>query len=331
MLPPEATMSEIAVSTSLQESPLSSSGQAQLSSMVWIVLFCVLMVLSIFTNTLYVIAVFTSNRTSTILHTLLCTFFLINLLDYCLLLFEFSLGPVASYPFSDASCAFYQFVLLASPQLCAGTLLLLIHHAYSAATDSVRRQSLASLSLQILVVVMFTTLVCLPSAMYSKVEVRTNTTHCTVDLSNVSDSNPSEMFTEGVLTEVYILITKSMIPYWIPLAFAVFPVWKLLKADKTVPEKHIILTIAIAVAISFYVFHLPHAAVSLISQMFAITHQSLTTHSMWILNILKSFFLLISFFFHIFRPMVCLILDYELELRPSKLRHKYGKVPVYRV
>jgi len=331
MLPPEATMSEIAVSTSLQESPLSSSGQAQLSSMVWIVLFCVLMVLSIFTNTLYVIAVFTSNRTSTILHTLLCTFFLINLLDYCLLLFEFSLGPVASYPFSDASCAFYQFVLLASPQLCAGTLLLLIHHAYSAATDSVRRQSLASLSLQILVVVIFTTLVCLPSAMYSKVEVRTNTTHCTVDLSNVSDSNPSEMFTEGVLTEVYILITKSMIPYWIPLAFAVFPVWKLLKADKTAPEKHIILTIAIAVAISFYVFHLPHAAVSLISQMFAITHQSLTTHSMWILNILKSFFLLISFFFHIFRPMVCLILDYELELRPSKLRHKYGKVPVYRV
>jgi len=329
MLPPEATMSEIAVSTSLQESPLSSSGQAQLSSMVWIVLFCVLMVLSMLTNTLYVIAVFTSNRTSTILHTLLCTFFLINLLDYCLLLFEFSLGPVASYPFSDASCAFYQFVLLASPQLCAGTLLLFIHHAYSVATDSVRLQSLTSLLLQILVVVLFTILVCLPSAIYSKVEVRTNTTHCTVDLSNVF--NRSEMFAEDVLTEVYILVTKSMIPYWIPLAFTVFPVWKLLKADKTAPEKHMILTIAIAVAISFYVFHLPHAAVSLISQMFAITHQSLTTHSMWILNILKSFFLLISFFFHIFRPMVCLILDYELELRPSKLRHKYGKVPVYRV
>ena len=106
-------------------------GHAQLSSLIWIVLFWILMLLSMVTNTVYVTTVFTCKRKLTTSHLLLCFFFLINLVDYGLLIFEFSLGPGSQYPYSDGSCSFYQFLLQGSPLLSSGTLLLLVYQAYS--------------------------------------------------------------------------------------------------------------------------------------------------------------------------------------------------------
>ena len=53
-------------------------------------------------------------------------------------------------------------------------------------------------------------------------------------------------------------------------------------------------------------------------------------HSMWIVKILQSLFLLITYFFHVFRPLACFLLDPELEIRFKKTHHHHP-VPVYKI
>ena len=62
-----------------------------------------------------------------------------------------------------------------------------------------------------------------------------------------------------------------------------------------------------------------------------IINLSTTSYNMWVMNVLQSFFLLISFFFHIFRPMVYLLLDQELEIQNKLCRSRYKQVPIYKV
>ena len=65
-------------------------------------------------------------------HLFLFLFFLINLVEYVLLVFEFSLGPESHFPYSEASCSLYQVMLQGNPLLRSGVLILFVHQAYSA-------------------------------------------------------------------------------------------------------------------------------------------------------------------------------------------------------
>lgn len=337
MLPKGQTMLETADDQALQENLLSSQhGKAQLSSMVWIVIFCILMLLSIVTNTVYVIAVLTSKKKLTPIHVLLFSFFLINLVDYCLLIFEFYLGPNSNYQFSDASCSFYQFVLQGNPLLCTGTLLLLVYQAYSVASQPNHYYSFPRLLLQFSIILLTTTLLCIPSIIFSKVEtfsdtISNTTSHCTMDLSSLSGREGEDLGSEKAITSIFLLTLKSVLPYWLPLALIIIPVLRMAKTDKVVVEKQLTVTIAIAVAVSFVVFHLPYSSVVFVRHLMSIINHSLTTYNIWVLHVFQSFFLLISFFFHIFRPLVCLLLDHELEIQTQLCRHRYRHVPVYKV
>ena len=65
--------------------------------------------------------------------------------------------------------------------------------------------------------------------------------------------------------------------------------------------------------------------------MLTIINYSLSSYNMWVLNVLQSFFLLISFFFHIFRPLVYLLLDQELDIQSKLCKTQYKQVPVFKV
>ena len=65
--------------------------------------------------------------------------------------------------------------------------------------------------------------------------------------------------------------------------------------------------------------------------MLTIINYSLSSYNMWVLNILQSFFSLISFFFHIFRPLVYILLDQELNMQGKLCKTQYKQVPVFKV
>lgn len=304
--------------------------------MVWIVLFCMLMLLSIVTNTVYVVAVLTSKKKLTPIHVLLFAFFLINLLDYCLLIFEFYLGPHSHYQFSDASCSFYQFALQGNPLLCTGTLLLLVYQAYSVASQQDHFYSFPHLILQFSIILLTTTLLCIPSFIFSRVDtfpntISNSTSYCIIDLSSMPGRDIEGVGSAKPITAIFLLILKSVLPFWLPLALIIIPVLRMAKTDKVVVEKQLTVTIALAVAVSFVVFHLPYSSLVFVRHVMSIVNHSLTTYNIWVLHVLQSFFLLISFFFHIFRPLVCLLLDHELEIQTQLCRHRYRQVPVYKV
>jgi len=300
--------------------------------MVWVVLFCILMLLSVVTNTVYVIAVLKNKKKISLIHVLLSSFFLINLVDYSLLVFEFYLGPDNNYPFSDASCAFYQFVVQGNPLLCTGTLLLLVYQAYTAASQPHHSFSLPYLLFQFSIVLITTSFLCSPAIIYSKVHTYSNTSHhCTINLVALSGGEEGGSEPENVLTGLYLLILKSVLPYWLPLAMISIPILRMIKMDKIMLDKQLTVTMTIAVTVSFMVFNLPYCSVVFARHLLSVTNHALTSYNMWVLHVLQSFFLLISFFFHIFRPLVCLLLDHDLEIRSPLCRHRYRQVPIYKV
>ena len=258
MLPGGHTMSEAVAGNPLQRDLVSSEqDKAQLSSTVWIILFFILMLLSVVTNTIYVVGIFKSKKNISPIHVLLCSFFLINLVDYALLIFEFYHGPDSNYHFSHCACAFYQFIEQGNPLLYIGVILLLVYQTYMTATHpATETRTLTNLFLQFLFVIISSLFLSIPPTLYSKVTTSSNTSsHCTLDLSS-SDEDTSDA--DKALTAVFLLIFKSVLPYWLPLAMISVPIIRIIRMDKILADKQLDVSMAVTVTLSFVVFHLPY-------------------------------------------------------------------------
>ena len=80
-----------------------------LGGWVWIVMFGFVMSLSLAANLVLTLGVASNRRTrSEPVYLLLLTMFLVNVADYSLLSFEFSLGVEHVFPYSEPACAAYQ-------------------------------------------------------------------------------------------------------------------------------------------------------------------------------------------------------------------------------
>ena len=101
-----------------------SSNDSESSSVIWVILFTLLMILSVLSNAIYIVSLATRKVTTT--RIIISCFFVINLLDYSLIIFEFSLGPDNQFSYTDMSCALYQLLLQLSPMLSSAALLLLL-------------------------------------------------------------------------------------------------------------------------------------------------------------------------------------------------------------
>ena len=77
------------------------------SSLVWLILFSAMILLSLVTNSIHILGVILSRRLSP-LNGLLMLIFVNNIVDYSLLAFEFFLGTENQFPFANQSCAAYQ-------------------------------------------------------------------------------------------------------------------------------------------------------------------------------------------------------------------------------
>ena len=112
-----------------QDTAQPSGGES--SSFIWLVLFMGIIILSLLLNTSLFVGV-AFGRKMNRMFVFLLLFFIINLVEYILLVFEFSLGPTSHYPYSEQSCTFYQVLLQFLPLLSPWCLVLFVCHAYSA-------------------------------------------------------------------------------------------------------------------------------------------------------------------------------------------------------
>eukprot|EP00092_Neocalanus_flemingeri_P104695 GFUD01134135.1.p1 GENE.GFUD01134135.1~~GFUD01134135.1.p1 ORF type:complete len:336 (-),score=95.44 GFUD01134135.1:211-1218(-) len=290
------------------------------SSTVWLVLFFLVISLSMVVNTVYV-ATLVCRRNLTLTHLILCFFFLINLVDYGLLVFEFSLGTSNQYQYSDGSCSFYQFLLQGSPLLSSGTLLLLVYQAYC--SSSCHPHSSPFLKLSILLITM--TILSIPSILYSRLAVYPSTArYCVMDLSSLASWAGMDTGRQHAVNAIFFLIYKSVLTYWLPLALVIFPILRMVKMVNTMADNQLTINLTFAVTISFLVFNLPLATIVLVRQLITTLSIPVSSTTSWIIHVLHSLFLLISFFFHVFRPLVCLVLDQDN--LPNLCRRRYRRV-----
>jgi len=300
---------------------------ATMGGWIWIVLFSMVMVISVIANSIFVLAVLTNSKKHTVTHLLICLLFLINLVDYGLLIFEFILGISHHYPYGEASCALYQFLLQGNPLLSGGTVLLLVYQAHSASslqsnnnisTASRRlwpRSSFTTTLLLTSVLLLATSLISIPSAVYSHVsESHSGTRYCVMDLSDVAEWGGLGPGRGSIPTALYYLIYKSVLTYWVVVGLAGPSACRLYRLTNTSHDKQQTITLALAVSASYATFYLLHAAIVFIRHVADIAEISISDKTAWIISVAQSLFWLLATFSHFFRPTLCLLLDPDLKL-----------------
>jgi len=312
MIPSPTTDAPRSIMTSLVEHNLTLTelkfeeavgSDGDTSSMIWVILFSILMVLSILSNTMYIVSLSCREVTST--HIIIALFFIINLVDYILMLFEFSLGPDSHFPYSGGSCSLYQYMLQLTPLLTAAALLILILQAAGILVLRSRKSKMAIL--MIIFIIVFVLL--LPTLVWSELAIYPSSRrNCVMDMSSMANMMGMDFTTQHILTALYYIIYKSIISFWLPSLIILLPVIRMFKRINTDCDKNLEISLSIAVAISFIVFYFPLATVVTVRQIFLIQSEPMDYKEKYLMDVLESLFKLLSFFFHVFRPLVCLVL-----------------------
>jgi len=280
------------------------------SPLVWLVLFSLLILASITLNTLFLVAVVVGRRWSTT-NTLIISFFLVNLLDYSLLLVDFSLP--SSFPYSSSACSLHQLLLQLAPLLTSGLFLLLVLSCLhpSSPTSSSRTPH------HLLVVFAICLLLSLPSLPFSSLStLPSGEVQCTVDLGEVGATLGLPSSHLHLPTSLYHLLLRALLPLLLPLLL--LPL--LCRGGKGGS----LVTGGEVVALSHGVFTAPLALATTTRCLLAATMAPLPPRTAWVLDVLTTLALLISYFLHLFRPLAAMIL--EPGLRSSLTSSPYTPV-----
>ena len=239
------------------------------SSLVWVILFSMLILVSVTLNTVFILSVILSRQCSPT-HLLIIAFFLINLLDYALLLFEFSLGPTLRFVYSEGSCSFYQLLIQAAPLLTAATFILLI---LSTLPTAAPRPS--TVLRRLMVGVLVALLVSLPSLAFTGLAVSpSGARHCVLDLGGLGAEIGLPTSDLQLPTAIYYLVLRyvssifsnqeheehlfrALLPFWVPLLLLLV-LWKRLKSKA---GRSPMISLPLTVAISHVIFLAPLALV----------------------------------------------------------------------
>ena len=183
-----------------------ASSDGSSSSLVWVILFSLLILASVTLNTVFILAVVLSRQwTST--HLLIIAFFLVNLLDYALLLFEFSLGPTLRFVYSEGACSLHQLLLQAAPLLTAATFILLV---LSSLPSAAPRPSTVMKRLLVGGIISF--LLSLPSLAFSGLALYpSGARHCVLDLGGVGAGMGLPTSDLQLPTAIYYLVLRCVV------------------------------------------------------------------------------------------------------------------------
>ncbi|TRY77399.1 hypothetical protein TCAL_13934 [Tigriopus californicus] len=310
---------------------------------VWIFLFGCVIFLSLVSNLALCTAVFTDRRKHKIVYFMLILFFVINLIDYSVLLFEFSLGMEHLFPYSEGICTLYQVTLRSYPILQAWAIVILLHytcnvyllpedlpfrtavgaasqrtsnhHHHTLVQCNSRTSNLYLFGSILLGLFLATCLFSIPTAYFAKVVVfEENLRYCEIDPSALA--SPQGNVHKAV--SFYYLIYQALLSYWLPLLVSIPFMLRLAysKHGNKYPE----VALVSSTAISFFVFYLLHGCVVLIRHSLDVSGHDLSTYHAWMIKVLQSLFWLLAFSWHVFRAALVILLDPDLKesvLHPS--------------
>ena len=226
------------------------------SNMVWIILFSLLIFISVLSNSLYILY---NIRRRCVTHTILSVFFLLNLLDYVLLIIEFSSEQPGQFSHSEAWCPLHQLLLQTAPLLTSVTIVFLIYQAWGLPSLS-RTPALLTLIISTTTILLW---LLVPSVLFSEIAVYPSTArYCVIDLSGLASRIGLDIDSQHVLTAVYFMLYKSVLTYWLPVLLIVLPLVKMLKLVNTDADKNLKISLSVAVGVSFIIFNFPLAAVT---------------------------------------------------------------------
>ena len=143
--------------------------------------------------------------------------FLVNLVDYGLLIFEFTLGLEHEYPHGKAPCAVYQTVSKGNPIVQAIVILLLVFYAANQYADQKSRDcggaiigqrlstpAIIGLFLSGLTVIYG--LLALPTAAFAKIVIVEGKRYCEIQIGQGQKE-----------ISIYYLVYSAILSYWLPL------------------------------------------------------------------------------------------------------------------
>ena len=157
--------------------------------------------------------------------------FAINIVDYALLIFEFSLGMGHEYPYGSSACTLYQISVRGNPILQAATVLVLLHYAAGMycnleatprpSSNSGRSETTVTCSRTNNLVVFFTILTGLvvaealfsvPTACFATILTVDAKHYCEIDLATVAPADSQQQ-----AISIFYLLYSAVFSYWLPL------------------------------------------------------------------------------------------------------------------
>ena len=209
---------------------------AGLGGWVWIVLFGSVMTMSVLANVLMTFCVVFNRKKHSVVYFIHILMFLINVVDYSLLVFEFSLGMGHEYPYSSSSCTLYQISARGNPILQAAAVIVLVHFAArlycntesrpsgnsSSNTSGGNSEVTVTCSRTNSVVVFFCVVVglvvteglfSLPTAAFASIVTVKEKQYCEIDLASVTPEGGLEQQS----ISIFYLLYSAIFSYWLPL------------------------------------------------------------------------------------------------------------------
>lgn len=291
--------------------------------MVWIVLFSILIILSFISNLTLIIAVLSNPRKRTCVHLLICFLFVVNLTDYALLVLEFSLGVSSHFPWGEDTCSVYQYLHQSTPLYYVAILGLLVYYARKSSSSAP-----VSLVWSLLPVVPVVLLLSLPTILFAGTAVYpSGARYCVMDLSGVAAWAGIEAVKRQTATALYYLIYRSVLPYLLPLALVVPSLIKLYSSINGPEDKNSVVSLTLAVVCSYFVFYSCYSVTAFIRHGIELTLVDISPRASWLLAVLQSLFALLATFQHVFRPLLCFVLDIDLRKDlVSRLKGRGGRI-----
>jgi len=283
-----------------------------LGGWVWVVLFGLVMTLSILANMVLVISVLQmKKKRQNLVYLLLILLFLVNLVDYGLLIFEFSLGLEHEYPHGKAPCAVYQTVSKGNPIVQALVILLLVFYTSNqfavrksrdcgAAGHRLGTPALIGLFLSGLTVIYG--LLALPTAAFAKIVIVEDKRYCEIEVGEGQKE-----------ISIYYLVYSAVLSYWLPLLLSITPMIRLAKVANS--DKYPEVTVVLATASSFFLFYSLHGCIVLVRHSLDAVGITLDTHHSWMIKVGQSLLWLVAYFWHVTRPLLVFLMDPELKIK----------------
>lgn len=283
------------------EDPPEVQDASTLGGWVWVVLFGLVMTLSILANLALVTSVLQSKKKQNVIYALLIVLFGVNIIDYGLLIFEFSLGLEHEYPHGQKACMIYQTISKGNPIVQAAVVLTLV---LSAGSIYVKGQNF---KLPIFVVglvgglAVLSGLLALPTANFAKIVDVEGKKYCEIEVNGGQKE-----------ISIYYLVYSAILSYWLPLLLSITPLIRLAKVSNS--EKYPEVAVVLATASSFFLFYSLHGCIVLARHSIDALEINIDTYHSWMIKVAQSLLWLVAYFWHVTRPLLAFLMDAELKL-----------------